>query len=271
MRAARSRILLQVVLLLLTVVMAFPFFYLMKLSLQPDADIFQVPIRFVPSAVIPANYVRVMDLFPLVRQFWNSVIYAAFTTVFTIMTGAAAAYALAKLRLPGARIITLFFIATMLLPPEIRAIPMYTMMARFGWVDTWNGMIVPLSTTGFSIFFIYQFMITMPDELFEAARIDGASERRLFWMIALPLSQTAISTMALYNFLFRWRGFIWPLVMTRGTVTTLSVGLSALKTGEGLMQWNLVGAATMFLFLPSLALFIGLRRFVLGAVAYSIK
>ena len=266
-----QRIVLHAALIAMAVLMAFPFLYLMKLSLQPDGDIFQVPIRFFPSPIRPQNYITVLGLFPLLRQFMNSVFYAAATTVLTTLTATLAAYALAKLRLPGARPIMLFFIATMLLPPEIRAIPMYTLMARFGWVDTWAGMIIPLATTGFAIFFIYQYMITLPDELIEAAKIDGASENRILWMVAVPLSQTAIATMALYNFLFRWRGFIWPLVMTRGNVTTLSVGLSTLKTGEGLMQWNLVGAATMFLFLPSLLLFIGLRRLVLGAVAYSIK
>ena len=265
------RTLLQIGLIALAVIMAFPFVYLLKLSLQPDSDVFQVPIRFLPSSLQPGNYVNVLGAFPLLTQFMNSVIYSAGTTVLTILTATLAAYALAKLRLPGARAIILFFVAAMLLPPDIRAIPMYTLMARLGWVDSWAGMIVPLATTGFAVFYIYQYMITLPDELMEAARIDGASEARILWMIAIPLSRTAISTMALLNFLFRWRGFIWPLVMTRGNVTTLSVGLASLKSGQGLMQWNLIGAATMFLFLPSLFLFLGLRRLVFGALAYNVK
>ncbi len=258
-------------LLLLMFAMAFPFLYLLKLSIQPQADIFEVPIRFWPTGIVWGNYIEVLGLFPLLAQLLNSVYYAVTTSVLTVLTAAFASYALAKLNLPGGRALILFFIATMLLPPEIRAIPMYTMMAVFGWVDTWNGMIIPLAATGFAIFFIYQYMITLPDELLEAARIDGASESRILISLVLPLAKTAIATMGLYNFLFRWRGFIWPLVMTRGNVTTLSVGLSALKTGEELMQWNLIGAATMFLFIPSLLLFILFRNFILRAVAINLK
>ena len=212
-----------------------------------------------------------MQQFPILTQFLNTIIYASATTILAILTATLASYALAKLDLPGSRVITLFFISTMLLPPEMRVVPMFTMMASFGWVDTWQGMILPLAATGFAIFFIYQYMITLPTELLDAARIDGASESIILWKIVLPLSKTALGTMALYNFLFRWRGFIWPLVMTKGSVTTLSVGLSAFKTGEHLMPWNLIGAATMFLFLPSLFLFLGLRRYIMQAVAIEFK
>jgi ABC-type glycerol-3-phosphate transport system permease component len=114
-------------------------------------------------------------------------------------------------------------------------------------------------------------MITIPDEMLEAARIDGASEFQILRTIILPISKTAIFTMALYNFLFRWRGFIWPLVMTKGHVTTLPVGLSALKRSEYLMQWNLIGAATMFSFIPSLLLFLALRRYIMSAIAVEFK
>jgi multiple sugar transport system permease protein len=251
--------------------MAFPFFYLAKLSLQPGADVRELPIRFLPSELQFENYVTVVIEYPVLQQFWNTIIYSTTTTVLTVLTGALAAYALAKLELPGGRAITLFFIATMLLPPPMRAVPMYTLMAQFGWVDTWRGMILPLASTGFAIFFLFQFMITIPSELLDAARIDGASENAILWKIIIPLSKTAMGTMALYNFLFRWRGFIWPLVMTKGRVTTLSVGLAAFKTGEHLIPWNLVGTTAMFLFLPSLVLFLGLRPYIMQAVTTEFK
>jgi len=253
------------------IIMAFPFFYLAKLSLQPEADVQVLPIRFLPSRLEFQNYYTVLEEYPILGQFWNSVVYSATTTVLTVLSGALAAYALAKLELPGGRIITLFFIATMLLPPPMRAVPMYTLMAQFGWVDTWRGMIFPLAATGFAIFFLYQFMITIPTELLDAARIDGASENDLLWKIIVPISKTAMGTMALYNFLFRWRGFIWPLVMTKGRVTTLSVGLAAFKTGEHLMPWNLIGTASMFLFIPALVLFLGLRPYIMQAVTTEFK
>ncbi|KPJ84725.1 MAG: hypothetical protein AMS17_15730 [Spirochaetes bacterium DG_61] len=271
MSRTTKKILLHLTLLILALLMIFPFFYLFKLSLQSDEDVRQLPIKFLPSTLRFSNYVTVVHHYPILKQFLNTVIYSSTTTILTITTAALATYALAKLNLPGSRIIILFFIATIFLPPNMRAIPMYTMMAKWGWVDTWQGMILPLSATGFSIFFIYQFMITIPTELLDAARIDGASEAAIFWRIVLPIAKPALGTMALYNFLFRWRGYIWPLVMTRGSVTTLSVGLSAFKTGEHLIPWNLVGAAAMFLFLPSLFLFLGLRRYIMSAVTMEFK
>ncbi len=270
-RKRTRKIALHAVLVMLTVIMAFPFFYLIKLSLQPDADVMQLPIKFLPSRLDWSTFTRVAEQVSIWAQLLNTLIYAVSTSLLTVVTGACAAYALAKLQLPGARWLIMFFISTLLLPPQIRAVPMYTMMADLGWVDTWKGMILPLASTGFAIFFLYQYMITIPDEMLEAARIDGASEFQILWTIIVPISKTSLFTMGLYNFLFRWRGFICPLIMTKGRVTTLPVGLSALKRGEYLMQWNLIGAATMFSFIPSLILFLALRRYIMSAIAVEFK
>ena len=261
----------HLLMIVVSVIMAFPFLYLLKLSLQPDPDVMQLPMRFLPSGLHLQNYVEVTRRIAILQYFWNTVLYAVSTTILTVATAACASYALAKLRLPGARVLVIIFVGSMLLPPEMRAIPMFTLMAHWGWVDSWKGMILPLATTGFAIFFLYQYMITIPDELMDAARIDGASEWRLLRSIIIPISSSAIGTIGLYNFLFRWRDYIWPLVMTKGSVTTMSVGIAALKTGQGVTQWNLISAATMFLFLPSLVLFLGLRTYILRAVAMDLK
>lgn len=257
--------------LIVALLMAFPFLYLFKLSLQPGADVMQLPIKFIPSSFHLENLWNVNKIIPVTRFFINTIAYAVVTTVLTITTGTMAAYALAKLDLPGSRLIMLCFISSVLLPPEIRAIPMYTLVSGFGWIDTWKGMIIPMASTGFSIFFLYQYFITIPTEILESARIDGAGELRIMVSIAVPMSMTAIASMGLYNFLFRWRGFIWPLIMTRGNVTTLSVGLSQLKTGEQLTQWNMIAAATMYTFIPALVLFLLLRRYIFQAVSMNLK
>ncbi len=252
-------------------IMAFPFLYLVKLSLQPSADVMRLPILFIPSSLQIENLWKVNDLIPVLDYFTNTILYAVVTTILTITTGTIAAYALAKLDLPGGRLIMMCFIASVLLPPEIRAIPMYTLVSGFGWINSWKGMIIPMASTGFSIFFLYQYLITIPSEILESARIDGAGEFRIMVSIAVPMSLTAVTSMALYNFLFRWRGFIWPLIMTRGRVTTLSVGLSQLKTGEQLTQWNMIAAATMYTFIPALLLFLFLRKYIFKAVSMNLK
>ncbi|MCF7945055.1 MAG: carbohydrate ABC transporter permease [Spirochaetia bacterium] len=261
----------DILILIAAIIMAFPFLYLIKLSLQPTQDVMQLPILFIPSSLHFENLWKVNELIPVLRFFNNTVLYAVSTTVLTITTGTMAAYALAKLDLPGSKLIMLCFISSVLLPPEIRAIPMYTLVSGFGWIDTWKGMIIPMASTGFSIFFLYQYLITIPTEILESARIDGASELRIMVSIAIPMSVTAIASMALYNFLFRWRGFIWPLIMTRGKVTTLSVGLSQLKTGEQLTQWNMIASATMYTFIPALLLFLFLRKYIFQAISMNLK
>ena len=220
---------------------------------------------------MPINYLRVLGKFPLLAQLMNTVIYSSSTTVLVVFTATLAAYSLAKLNLPGRTLLVVFFISSLLLPPDMRAVPMYTLIAQWGWADTWKGMIFPLSCTGFAIFFMYQYMITVPQDLLDAARIDGASEGAILARIVMPLSKTAIGTIGLYNFLFRWRDYVWPLVVTRGKVTTLAVGIGSLQTSEYLILWNLIGAGTMYLFIPSLILFLVLRRYIMRAVAIEFK
>lgn len=257
---------------LLVAVFAFPFAFLFKLSLQPTRDALVIPIRFVPSRIILSNFVEINDVFPVLQQFVNSVVYSVCGAVLAVSTATLASYSLAKLRLPGGRLLVAFFIASVVFPPAMRAIPMYTTIAGMGLVDTWAGLILPFAATGFSIFFLYQYMIALPDSLLEQARIDGASEFRILWQIVLPLSSSAIGTIVLSTFIFRWRDYLWPLMVTKGTVTTLPIGLTGYaKGGEYIIQWNLIGAGSMYLFLPTLLLFLLMRRYIMRAFSLELK
>lgn len=266
-----SRAVPHIILIFITLATIFPFFYVALLSILPDSDALKLPIKIIPSKIMLSNYVRALERVPILEQIKNSFIFASSATLLTVLSGFLAAYALAKLNLPGAKYIILFFIATLLFSPPMRAIPMFTLMASFGWIDTWRGMILPFAATGFAIFFLYQFILTIPTELIEAARIDGASEAKILTTIIFPLSKPALSTICIYNFLFRWQAFIWPLIMTKGSVTTLTVGVASLKSEEHLIEWNTIGATSMFLLVPSLMLFLLLRRYIMQATATEFK
>jgi len=266
-----SRIIAHSILICITIATIFPFFYVALLSILPDSDALQLPIKIIPSKIMLSNYLRAMDRLPILDQITNSFIFASSTTILTVLTAFLAAYALAKINPPGSKYIILFFISTLLFSPPMRAIPTFTLMAKFGWIDTWKGLILPFATTGFAIFFLYQFIITLPTELIEAARIDGASEIKILTRIILPLSKSALGTICVYNFLFRWRAFIWPLIMTKGRITTLTVGLASLKSEEHLVEWNTIGATSMFLLVPSLILYLVLRRYIMQASAIGFK
>jgi multiple sugar transport system permease protein len=255
----------------LAVLTALPFVYLFKLSVQPERDILQIPIKIIPSALAWQNYQLVFARLPLARQMWNTFVYASVSAILSVMTGSMAAYALAKLRLRGARWMLGGFLATILFPPATRAIPLYALMAQWGWIDTWQGLILPMASNGVAIFFLYQYLLTLPDELCAVARLDGASEGRIFVLIILPLAQPALAIMLFYLFLLRWNDVIWPLLMTKGHVTTLPVGLAALKDSAGLIPWNIIGAAMMFSFVPSLGLFLRLRRHIMQPIGRDLK
>lgn len=267
-----GRIILPAIIIIFLVIMAFPFLFLIKLSMQPTRDALMIPIKFFPSSIKLSNFIEITRVFPVLSQFLNSLIFAGFGSILAVSTGTIAAYALAKLRLPGTGFLVLFFISTILIPPELRVIPLYTLIAKMGLVDTWGAMLLPVAATGFSIFFLYQFMLNIPDNLLEAARIDGAHEFTTLIRVVLPLSSSAVGTMILSTFIFRWREFIWPFIVTKGSVTTLVIGLTQYsKGGEYIIKWNLIGAGAMYLFIPTLLLFLGLRRYILMAFSLDMK
>lgn len=270
-RKKTGRLIAHLILIIITLLTIFPFFYVLLLSILPDSDALELPIKIIPSRIDLSNYARALERNPLLEQIKNSFIFSASTTALTAFSAFCAAYALGKLEIPGSRIILMFFITNLLFSPPMRAVPTFTFMAKLGWIDTWPGMIMPFATTGFAIFFLYQFVITIPKGLIEVARIDGAPEGKILTLIILPLSKTAISTIMLYNFLFRWRAFIWPLIMTKGNVTTLTVGIASLKSEEHLVEWNTIGATAMFLLVPSVVLFLFIRKHIMQGTQMTFK
>ena len=149
----------------------------------------------------------------------------------------------------------------------MRAIPLYTMIASWNWVDTWAGLVLPLVATGFGLFFMRQFMLTIPDSVLEAARMDGAGEIQVFLRMVMPMSVPGMATLTLFNFVFRWNDYMWPLVVTRSQWTTLPLGVLVFKTSENLVPWNLVAAAAVITLTPVLVLFVALRRQIMDGVA----
>lgn len=267
MEKRKRRIIVYVVLILFSVIMGFPFFYLTSLSLQSDGESISIPPTIIPATLKFTNYLAALRRAPVGLYLRNSFIYAGLTTLGVLITASLAGYALTKLRFPGRNFLTVVFMFTILFPPAVRAVPLYLFVAKLGWSNTWQGLILPLTMTGFTIFFMRQYLVQMPDEPIEAARIDGASEFRIFTQIVIPLSRPALGTIALLNFIFRWNGFLWPLIVTRGNRVPLTVGLAAFQTSEEMVYWNIVASAAMFLVIPSLILFLLLQKYIIKGIA----
>lgn len=262
-----KRVASYLVLGMFTIAMGFALFYLVSLSLQSDVEASSIPPTLVSGALRFQNYLEALNRAPLLFYLRNSFIYTVTTTLAVLFTAPLAGYALTKLKFPGRNLCTTLLLLMIFLPPTVRIVPLYTLVTKLGWAGTWQGLIFPLTMTGFSVFFMRQYLVQIPNTPIEAARIDGASELRIFLQIVLPLCKPALGTIALLNFVFRWNDFLWPLVVTHEEQMPLSVGVALFQTSEEMASWNVVAAAAMFLFLPSFILFLFLHKYIVRGIA----
>ncbi len=267
LRRHGGRIAAHVGLGLLSLVVVFPLVYVVLLSFQTIQEASSIPPTLIPADVDFENYARVFERLDVVGLFTNSAIYTVSTTLMVLVTSTLAAYATTKIRMPGRRLVLALFVGSILVPPAVRTIPLYTMIAGWGWVDTWAGLALPLTATGFGLFFMNQFMLTIPDEVVEAARIDGAGELTIVGRVVVPLALPGIAVLGLYNFMFRWNDYLWPLVVTRQEWQTLPVGVTLFKSSQQLITWNLIAAAAVVTLLPVMALFFALRERIMDGIA----
>lgn len=251
----------------LSLVILFPLVYVVLLSFQTIQEASSIPPTLFPARFDVENYAEVFGRLDVVELFANSTVYTLSTTVMVLVTSTLAAYATTKIRMPGRRLVLALFVGSILVPPAVRTIPLYTMIAGWGWVDTWAGLALPLTATGFGLFFMNQFMLTIPDEVVEAARIDGAGELTIVGRVIVPLALPGIAVLGLYNFMFRWNDYLWPLVVTRQEWQTLPVGVALFKSSQQLITWNLIAAAAVVTLLPVMALFFALRERIMEGIA----
>ncbi len=264
----RKQIIAYIGLSLFSILAILPVLYVFLLALQTNAEAAAIPPTIIPASPQFGNFQRIAERIPLGRYFSNSVIFSLSTTIAVLVTSLFAAYATTKLRMRGRTFIISIFVGGVLIPPAIRAIPLYTMIARMGLVDTWAGLSMPMMATGFGLFFMHQFMKTLPDSVVEAARIDGCSEMRVVLQIIGPLAAPGLVTLFIYNFLFRWNDYLWPLVVTRRVWVTLPVGVSIFKTSEQLVTWNIIAAAAVVTLIPVLIMFFSIGGRIVKGIAF---
>jgi alpha-1,4-digalacturonate transport system permease protein len=237
---------------------------------QPD-EIVQVPIDR-RSAVrsmrlATENYTESFSRFNFARYLRNSVVVTVGATLITLVINSMAAFALSKYRFRGRNVIFLIIISTLMIPISVILVPVYLVINHIGWVNNLWGVIIPGAATPTGVFLLRQYMLTIPDELLDSGRIDGASEWRLYWQIMLPLAAPALAVLAIFSVMWRWNDFLWPLiVLTRSEYFTLQVGLNAFQ-GELQVQWHFVLAMTVLTLLPITLVFSLLQRFITTGIA----
>ncbi len=253
-------------------IMLLPFFWMVMTSLKAESEVLRMPPQWIPKDWQWINYVKAWNVAPFGRYFFNSFVIAIITTIGEVITAVLAAYAFAKMRFFGKNVIFAVLLGTLMIPGEMLLIPNYVTITRLGWYNRYEALIIPWLASVFAIFLLRQFFRSIPDELQDAARIDGCSRIRFLWQIVVPLSKPAIMTVALLKFLGSWNAFLWVLIMTSSeSMRTVPVGLSLFSSEVGTAYEQLM-AASVLAIIPVLILFLFTQKqFIQGVARTGIK
>ncbi len=250
------------------IVLALPLFWLVSTSLKTGAQTFIMPPKWIPEPIVWKNYPEAFKAVPFHRYFWNTIQIVIFATLGTLTTASMAAFAFARLRFPGRGFLFGLVLSTIMLPGIVTLIPTFILFRYLGWINTLLPLIVPYWFGGgaFNIFLIRQFFMTLPYELDEAARIDGASNFRIYWNILMPLSKPVLATVAVFSFIHHWNDFFLPLVYLQDTSKwTMAIGLQGFKDLYS-TSWNLMMAASTAMIIPLLVLFFFAQRYFVSGI-----
>lgn len=271
-RARRPRVglwLLTIVLAAGAFVMILPFLYMISTSLKSTSEVFIVPLQWIPSQLRWDNFSTALQEHAIGRYFVNSLIVGVSVTFLNLLTCSLAGYSFAKFTYRGRDVLFGLVLATMMIPLASMIIPLYLVVRDLGWIDSYWGLIIPAGTSAFGIFLMRQHMLTIPNDLLEAARLDGSSEPRIFFEIVLPLSRTALSSLAIFIFMWNWDSFLWPLlVATKDEFRTLPLGVALFESSYGTNYPQLMAVAFLAM-IPVLIVFLVLQRNFIQALTMS--
>ncbi|HEV8354743.1 MAG TPA: carbohydrate ABC transporter permease [bacterium] len=266
-RVRPPTLLIHAALLASVAVMLLPYYLMVITAIKPLQEIFTDPFTWFPSHVEWRNFVDAWTHAPFGRYFINSTVISVAETLGVLVTSALAGYAFARMRFRGRELLFVIFLGTLMVPGEVQLVPNYITVSRLGWLNTYYALIVPFLSSVFGIFFMRQFFATIPNELQDAARIDGASHWTFLWRVVVPLSKPAFITVALLTFLGSWNALTWPLIVTNTPeMRPIMVGLLSFSSEWGTQPRLLMAAAT-FSVLPVLVLFFVLQRYFIQGIA----
>lgn len=249
-----------------------PFIWMISGSFRSEADLFGNPASLFPTAFTLHGYIGVWQQLPFVRLLANTFLFAGVTTVATLLFDSLCAYALARIQFRGRNIAFIIVIATLMVPFQVTLIPVFIELFHFGWLNSYQGLIIPRATSAFGIFLFRQFFISIPTELDEAARIDGAGHLRIYWQVILPLAKPAIATVAILNFMNLWNDLLWPLVVTSDpNMLTLPAALTLFGGQHVTDHAVLLAGATISLLPIAVAFFFAQKYFVAGVATTGLK
>ncbi len=267
-RVRVSTVVMTVGVTLATLVALLPLFIVLFTAFKPTSEVNAFPPTLLPDAWTTANFERIFSDLPFTRLIGNSFVFAGGVTLFAVSFDALAAYALARIDFRGRKLLLVAIVATLMIPFQATLVPVYQIVSDLGWVNSFAGLIAPRAADAFGIFFLRQFFVALPRDLDNAARIDGASEFRVFWQIILPNARPAVLTLAIFVFVNNWNDLLWPLVFTTdremGTITS---GLTQLTGPGGIVPYGVMMAGSLVAVVPLVFAFMLVQRKFIESIA----
>ena len=260
------------VLLVVIFLTVMPYVYMVSASFKPGEELFSIPVKIFPDSMYWGNYDLLFGKTNFVRWFFNSVFIGVSRMVLAVVISLMAGYAFAKFDFRFKNPLFLLLLATLTLPIYVLIVPLYSMMVAFGWTDHYIALILPLAAQAIGVFLSRQYLLSIPDEILDSARVDGAGEWGIFWRIIVPLSQPVIAVMAILFFTASWNDYIWPLVvLTKDQMFTVSLGLPTL-VGPYSQEYGAVMAGSFLSTVPIMIIFLIMqRRFIEGITQGAVK
>lgn len=267
-RVRPSTVLLTLAVGAATLVVLLPLFVVLFTAFKPTAEVNAYPPTLLPDAWTTANFARIFADLPFARLIANSFLFAGGVTVFALVFDSLAAYALARIDFAGRKALLVAIVATLMIPFQATLIPVYQIVSDLGWVNTFAGLIAPRAADAFGIFFLRQFFLSLPRDLDNAARIDGASELRVFTRIVLPNARPALLTLAIFVFVNNWNDLLWPLVFTtQREMGTITSGLTLLTGPGGIVPYGVMMAGALVAVVPLVVAFLFVQRRFIESIA----
>jgi len=264
----------EIGLIVISFIIFSPLLLALTMSLQTPESVFSYPPKFFPQSFHWENYTQAFRAIPFARLLLNSALVATFITLGKVVTGVLAGYAFANFKFFGRSYIFSFLFATLFLPAEtVMIVPLFMVMKEFGWINTYWALIIPFTASATNAFLFRQHFRTIPSELEDAAKIDGAGPMKFFLTILLPLSKSMIGGVVIINFVYSWNMYLWPMIVSmEDKMKTVQVGVKMLISGEGTNNWGIIMAGTLIAVLPTIIVFLALQNvFVKSLVRSGVK
>jgi ABC-type sugar transport system, permease component len=261
-----------IILIIGALAILFPIIWALSASFKSNQEVLQIPIQWIPKKLNLDNYITPFIERPFLIYFLNSVFAASVVTISNLLLSSLAGYGFSKFNIPGKKWLFLFVLSTLMVPIQVIIVPLFLIINYFGWVDSYQGLIVPLMVNAFGVFLMRQFMMGIPDDYLDAARIDGTSEIGIFFKIVLPLSTPVLAALGIFTFVSNWDEFLWPLIVINSDkLSTLPLGIAKFQ-GTYSSQYSQLLAMSLLAMLPLMIVFIfAQRRFIEGSSLSGLK